>query len=145
MKNKISNIAIISIMVILTVFYLRVWNTRINCIKNEKYTQDEAVYYAIKYFMNDEFNKMNNGEINKVNLKELDVVIDYTKEYSNLNEYFKDVKTTFIETKDINNVYDSKTLRFNKKGCVFYDIKELMIKDNLNKKFIKDWEMNQIE
>ena len=88
MKNKILKITCILILVILSLFYLNILNNRINYAKSEQHKHDEEVYYAIKYFMNDEFDKMNNGEITNENLEVLDVLIDYTNEYSpydNLN------------------------------------------------------------
>lgn len=138
MKNKILKIACILILVILSLFYLNILNNRINYAKSEQHKHDEEVYYAIKYFMNDEFDKMNNGEITNENLEVLDVLIDYTNEYSpydNLNEYFINMKYSFTETKE----------GYKNKNIILLDLKESMIKDGLNEEYINDWVVNVIE
>ena len=138
MKNKILKITCILILVILSLFYLNILNDRINYAKSEQHKRDEEVYYAIKYFMNDEFDKMNNGEITNENLEVLDVLIDYTNEYSpydNLNEYFINMKYSFTETKE----------GYENKNTILLDLKENMIKDGLNEEYINDWEVNVIE
>ena len=138
MKNKILKITCILILVILSLFYLNILNNRINYAKSEQHKHDEEVYYAIKYFMNDEFDKMNNGEITNENLEVLDVLIDYTNEYSpydNLNEYFINMKYSFTETKE----------GYKNKNTILLDLKESMIKDGLNEEYINDWVGNVIE
>ena len=119
-------------------FYINILNHRINYVKSEQHKHDEEVYYAIKYFMNDEFDKMNNGEITNENLEVLDVLIDYTNEYSpykNLNEYFINMKYDFAETKE----------GYKNKNIILLNLKENMIKDGLNEEYINDWEVNVIE
>ena len=138
MKNKILKITCILILVILSLFYLNILNNRINYVKSEQHKHDEEVYYAIKYFMDDEFDKMNNGEITNENLEVLDVLIDYTNEYSpydNLNEYFINMKYSFTETKE----------GYKNKNTILLDLKESMIKDGLNEEYINDWVVNVIE
>ena len=138
MKNKILKITGILMLVILSLFYLNILNNRINYAKSKQHKHDEEVYYAIKYFMNDEFDKMNNGEITNENLEMLDILIDYTNEYSpykNLNEYFINMKYNFTETKE----------RYQNKNTILLDLKENMIKDDLNEKYINDWEVNVVE
>lgn len=89
----------------------------------EKVEYKEDVYHTVKFFMMDEFNKINGNlsnitfdgnEYQKVskeeienrksivdeNLKGLDEVIEATKEYSNLNKYFTEMKEYFLKTED---------------------------------------------
>ena len=89
----------------------------------EKVEYKEDVYYTVKFFMMDEFNKINGNlsnitfdgnEYQKVskeeienrksivdeNLKGLDEVIEATKYYSNLNKYFTEMKEYFLKTED---------------------------------------------
>ena len=136
-----------------------------------KNISNEEVYAEIKEFMLYDFCVINNNISNicvldngdyilasedelfqrkilaKERLNKLNDIIELTKDYENVQAFFKDMKiyiTYQMETFNnldyyLSSAYGYRTTRYDKPGYLFYDLKNALINDGFNQECIDDW------